>query len=209
MNFIWEIALQARENGISENDLFFQQAAECSPWYEQSFSCINVQEVCSPTVEINGLYRFSDIFQDLLHEMGGTALQRYLFDAVIHLILDCELLAGISLRDLYIQKLLQELCDNTFGKPTAAICRTLSPNEQRVVASLLLTHPLCWPSGRRSGFSIRTVFYINSKSSQRHFCFTWDVPRQRRPVSKCSKSCFSLCNIRSVFFGPVILASWV
>lgn len=139
MNFIWEIALQARENGISENDLFFQQAAECSPWYEQSFSCINVQEVCSPTVEINGLYRFSDIFQDLLHEMGGTALQRYLFDAVIHLILDCELLAGISLRDLYIQKLLQELCDNTFGKPTAAICRTLSPNEQRVVASLLLT----------------------------------------------------------------------
>lgn len=139
MNLIWEIALQAKENGISENDLFFQQASECSPWYEQSFPCINEQEVRSPAVEINSLYRFSDIFQELLHDMDGTVLQRYLFDAAIHLILDRELLAGVSLRDLYIQKLLHELCDDAFGGATAAIYRTLLPKEQRMVASLLLT----------------------------------------------------------------------
>ena len=41
MNFIWDIALRAKESGIKEEDLFFEQAEDYSPYYEQSFSVIN------------------------------------------------------------------------------------------------------------------------------------------------------------------------
>ena len=71
MNYIWEILLRARAQGLSDNELFFAQAEDCSPWYEQSFPCLNEDTVTGPVVEINSLYRFSEIFQDLLHNMGG------------------------------------------------------------------------------------------------------------------------------------------
>ena len=57
MNYIWEILLRARAQGLSDNELFFAQAEDCSPWYEQSFPCLNEDTVTGPVVEINSLYR--------------------------------------------------------------------------------------------------------------------------------------------------------
>ena len=70
MNYIWEILLRARAGGVPDQELFFFQAKECSPWYVQSFPCLNEDTVTWPVVEINSLYRFSAVFQELLHEMG-------------------------------------------------------------------------------------------------------------------------------------------
>ena len=58
MNFIWDIALRAKESGIKEEDLFFEQAEDYSPYYEQSFSVINQDVVRKKRIEINALYRF-------------------------------------------------------------------------------------------------------------------------------------------------------
>ena len=55
MNYIWEILLRARANGVQDETLFFAQAKECSPWYEQSFPCLNEDRVTGPVVEINSL----------------------------------------------------------------------------------------------------------------------------------------------------------
>ena len=138
MNYIWEILLRAREGGVPDENLFFAQAKECSPWYEQSFPCLNESTVSGPVVEINSLYRFSSIFQELLHEMGDSEYLRFLFDAGIHVLAAQETMMGLSKRDFYVQKLRCDLLAGEFGGPAAQAVQALSDDRQRGVASLLL-----------------------------------------------------------------------
>lgn len=63
MNFIWDIILQAQKEGKEKSDLFFWQAQNYSPYYEQSFNTINEEHIDKILIEINALYRFSHIFR--------------------------------------------------------------------------------------------------------------------------------------------------
>ena len=45
MNFIWDIILQAQKEGKEKSDLFFWQAQNYSPYYEQSFNTINEEHI--------------------------------------------------------------------------------------------------------------------------------------------------------------------
>ncbi len=109
MNFMWDIALRAYEQGKNENELFFVQAEEYSPFFEQSFPCINEKRVESEVIELNLLYRFADIFQELLApESLGLEDQeydqfcRYFIDAALHDILYTDLRHGLTRREIYI-----------------------------------------------------------------------------------------------------------
>ena len=138
MNYIWEILLRARAQGLSDNELFFAQAEDCSTWYEQSFPCLNEDTVTGPVVEINSLYRFSEIFQDLLHNMGDSEYLRHLFDAAVHILAAQETLSGLSKRDFYVQMLKRELEGGGFSASIAQALQLLSEEQKRGVASLLL-----------------------------------------------------------------------
>ena len=50
---------------------FLRRLRIAVPGMNSSFPCLNEDTVTGPVVEINSLYRFSEIFQDLLHNMGG------------------------------------------------------------------------------------------------------------------------------------------
>ena len=126
MNYIWEILLRAKAQGLSDNELFFAQAEDCSPWYEQSFPCLNEDTVTGPVVEINSLYRFSEIFQDLLHNMGDSEYLRHLFDAAVHILAAQETLSGLSKRDFYVQMLKRELEGGGFSASIAQALQLLS-----------------------------------------------------------------------------------
>lgn len=138
MNYIWDILLRAREQGFADSDIFFCQAKDCSPWYEQSFSCLNETQITDPQVEINTLYRFSSIFQELLHEQTRPQLRQYLLDSAVHILADRELLSGLSSQDFYVQKLMLEFRSGTLGECLARICNVFTHDEQRKLASLLL-----------------------------------------------------------------------
>lgn len=122
MNYIWDILLRAREQGFPDTDIFFCQAKDCSPWYEQSFSCLNETQIVDPCIEINTLYRFADIFQELLHEQTRTELRKFLLDLAVHILVDRELLSGLSSQDFYIQKLMLEMRDGILGTGFARMC---------------------------------------------------------------------------------------
>ena len=138
MNYIWEILLRARAGGVPDQELFFVQAKECSPWYEQSFPCLNEDTVTGPVVEINSLYRFSAVFQGLLHEMGDSEYLRFLFDAAVHVLAAQETMMGLSKRDFYVQKLRRDLLAGEFSDSVAQTVQAFSDDRQRGVASLLL-----------------------------------------------------------------------
>ena len=95
-------------------------------------------DVYKRQVEINSLYRFSEIFQDLLHNMGDSEYLRHLFDAAVHILAAQETLSGLSKRDFYVQMLKRELEGGGFSASIAQALQLLSEEQKRGVASLLL-----------------------------------------------------------------------
>lgn len=145
MNFMWDIALRAYTQGIGEQELFFTQAEEYSPFFEQSFSCINETNVPERVIELNLLYRFADIFQGFLSpesmglEEGEYAqFRKYFIDAALHAILYTDLRHGLTRREICIHKILEELRDGTFWRGMAADFGMIDSSRQGRFAALAL-----------------------------------------------------------------------
>lgn len=141
MNFLWDIVLRAQSCGKKEEDMFFMQATEYSPFYEQSFSSVNEDSVEANEVELNLLYRFADIFQEVLAE-DGVELQefkKYLIDTVLHILLFTDLRHGLSIREIYIRRLTEELLDGSFWEAGAKEFQLIPPQKQKRLATLVLS----------------------------------------------------------------------
>lgn len=140
MNFIWDIALRAKQEGKQEKDLFFLQAKDKSPHYEQAFSVLNQKTVETKEIEINALYRFSGIVQELLHRRITEAaeFEKYLFDCIMHILLYIDLHHGVTKRDLFLQVVMREVLEGTFGEEAANSYRQMESTIQNRLATLIL-----------------------------------------------------------------------
>lgn len=146
MNFIWDIVLRAQENGIEKDSLFFWQAQESSPYYEHSFPLINQREVGGGVVEINALYRFSHIFQELLHPefmrnpvyVGLVTFIVHFYDVLIHYLSEIDLRHGLNRREFYVRELRREVLAGVFGRCAAVGMRSLRRDRQLRMADELL-----------------------------------------------------------------------
>lgn len=147
MNFIWDIILNAKERRLEKQDLFFRQAESGSPYYEQSFPAVNQRDVERAVVEINALYRFSHIFEELLHpdlqaalrEEGALEFSDYLFDLVVHFLGEIDLKHGLNKREYYVRKLRSELLSGVYGEKAAAAAAVMSRELQFQMANELMT----------------------------------------------------------------------
>lgn len=118
MNYIWDITLQAHIDGIKKNQLFFEQGANISPWYEQSFPNINQNRVEDTRIEINSLYRFDNIFGKYLQDgfLEHIDFKKYFFDLVIHFLCEVDLSKGITKESIYLSKIKSDIENNIWGK---------------------------------------------------------------------------------------------
>ena len=116
MNYIWDIVIKAKQNGIKADKLFFKQGKDVSPWYEQSFSSINQNEVDDSKIEINSLYRFNDLFGKYLHEgfLENIEFKEKFFDLVIHFLSEIDLAKAISKESIYLLQLEEEIDNGVF-----------------------------------------------------------------------------------------------
>lgn len=140
MNFLWDIALRAKACNKNEEDLFFLQAKDYSPFYEQSFPCINEDKVNTNEIELNLLYRLADIYQEILAEKGEEfqEFKKYLIDATLHILLYTDLRHGLSKRDIYIRKITEELLNGMFWKDGAIEFKRIPVQKQIRLATLVL-----------------------------------------------------------------------
>lgn len=145
VNCIWDIILQAAQDDFESGKLFFKPAENFSPYYEQSFKCINQRRVESVDVEINPLARFSPIFEYLLHpdiidlifeEQRQFLL--YYFDLITHILSEVDLCHGMTRREFYIRQIRRELLDGTFGETAREGVKQLKRDKQVAVADELL-----------------------------------------------------------------------
>lgn len=140
MNFIWDIVLNAKQNGSSEENLFFRPAKDRSPWYEQAFPMLNETKAEGPEIEYNPLYRFDSMFHDLLREdfTDDPTAQAYLFDAVSHYLVYLDLHHGLTKREFYVRRLMREMETGGFGPSIAAHLQAVNPEKRERLAELAL-----------------------------------------------------------------------
>lgn len=149
MNLLWDIVLRAQDQGKAEADLFFVQAKEFSPFLEQSFPCLNEEDVTSDVIELNLLFRLADLYQEILsqelqerlsaEEAAYAEFRERLIDASLHTILYGDLRQGLTKREVYIRELTKELLNGTFWKAAANAFRLVNKHRQIRLATLALT----------------------------------------------------------------------
>lgn len=147
MNFVWDMVLRAEAQGAFRERLFFRQAGAYSPYYEQSFPCLNQKDAESTEIELNALYRFSHIFQELLHpdvllaleEAGAKEFVDFLFDFVMHALCEADLMHGLTKREYFVRGLRREILNGVYGRAAAEAFGEMDKPLQLCLAGELLT----------------------------------------------------------------------
>lgn len=160
MNFSWEMVLELMEKGIEKEEIFFRQAKEYSPYYEQSFSDINQKQTNGSKLEINGFFRFGKIFGELLNvnDTEAPELKEYLFDILMHYLTEIDFRKGVSRREIYITKICQEVSVGNYGNIVADQFAQLQQNLQHGLSDLLLTQFQTGSSVLLFSGAIRLIF---------------------------------------------------
>lgn len=108
MNYLWEILLQAKAQGIARKNIRFSLARSYSPYMELAEKYLNITRLPEPCkVEINPNYRFHKVFKELFHPdvEDYSALRKGLLQLLIHQLGENDIRAGMT-REEYYKKLL-------------------------------------------------------------------------------------------------------
>lgn len=140
MNFVWEMALKLANQPEEREKFFFKQAKEYSSYYEQAFVYMNEEEIEDKVVELNALYRFDEIFGELLSPRldDFTDLRLYLYDSIIHFLIEVDLYHGLNKRFLYSRKIQDDILKNKYGEQLKNFLKSFSLQRQRQLCEFLL-----------------------------------------------------------------------
>lgn len=142
MNYLWEILLQAKEQGIEEDRLEFRTAKRYSPYIELSEELLNVTKLEEPyTVEINPYYRFHRVFQHMFQPdlEEYPALRQGLFQLIIHQIAENDLKMGMTREEYYKKLLKKALFDGVYGEEAAEAFGLFDGREKELLLEGMLT----------------------------------------------------------------------
>lgn len=117
MKRLWQAVLEARENGIRENDIFFDVTESSSPYGEAT-----VKNMYSPygpaegTIAVNPYYSYEAVFDYLIKPGKVPELTKFLCDLILHHLWEVDSLSGMDLEEFYIRFLEQDIKEGAFGK---------------------------------------------------------------------------------------------
>ena len=137
--------MQAAQDDLESEKLFFKPAETFSPYYEHAFKNINQRHVESTEIEINPLYRFSPIFEYFLHPDVMNLIFseqknfiHYYFDLMTHILAEIDLCHGMTRREFYIRKIRREMLEGVFGEVVREGMEQLKKDRQLAVADEML-----------------------------------------------------------------------
>jgi len=140
MNYIWEHAIIAFQQGIDQHSIYYKFGRPFSPYMELSFVDINETEPLQE-VEINPYYRYYSIFKELLEpnlEEDEEIIQAT-HDTTIHHLKDIDVLMGMCKREYYIRFVIKDMHASYFGHYIQKNIGVLTYEEQKIVANNILT----------------------------------------------------------------------
>lgn len=140
MNYIWDIVIKAHLGGLRKDQLFFKQGKDISPWYEQSFTSINENEINDLIIEINSLYRFDNIFGKYLQDafLEYNDFKKYFFDIIIHFLCELDLSRNITKESTYLLGIKSDIEKGIWGKGTSNILNEFENDIDTIITFILL-----------------------------------------------------------------------
>lgn len=140
MNYAWEAGLAADEAGIEREELRFVPVRNGSPYMEVTSETINTTRLNRKEVEVNPLYRFSDIFSGVFDvNLEGMEATRELFiDVCLHYYVQVDLRQGLSKQEYALRFLLTDLLDGVCASQAADVVRQFEKGKLRRMMRLIL-----------------------------------------------------------------------
>lgn len=168
MNYIWDVSLKAREQGIALEALRFVPAKSASPYIEASFENLNEDSV-EKTVEINPLYRFCGVFSQLMdiNVEEYPQLREALLDVYLHYIVRMDLRQGLCKDEYYMRFLLRDILSGLYGAEHQNAAEQFTTPELKKVLMCLLCLLRIGPSVNLFRKAMRSVYpdslvYLNN-----------------------------------------------
>lgn len=133
MKRLWQAVLEAKDNGIRENEIFFDVTDTSSPYGEAT-----VKNLYSPfgpvqgTIAVNPYYSYEVIFDYLIRPGKVPELTKFLCDLILHHLWEVDSLSGMDLEEFYIRFLEQDIREGAFG--TEASLEKFTDSEIRKLA---------------------------------------------------------------------------
>lgn len=121
MNYLWEILIGSKEQGLDTSNLKFKLPGSYSPYMEYAGPILNLQKIEDMNVEINPYYRFLNIFKELFPPDGGEfeELRESLLNLSMHLLGVGDVKQGISKIDYYKRLLYKDILAGCFDDEVA------------------------------------------------------------------------------------------
>lgn len=111
MNYIWEVALKADACNVKRENLRYVAARIYSPYIEASFVDLNQGVIDDMQIEVNALYRFSRIFEQILdiNLVACEKTRHILLDICLQYFIQTNLRQGMSKSAYYLRFILRDL----------------------------------------------------------------------------------------------------
>lgn len=141
MNYLWEVLIQAKNEGVSAEHIRFMMPRIFSAYMEISNVFINQGSVGGESrIEINPYYRFYDIFKDLCQPdyEQGEELQNSLFNLIMHQLAENDVLSGMTREEYHKALLLQDILEGRNGWLAQSAISLFSIDEKQVILSGML-----------------------------------------------------------------------
>ena len=140
MDYIWQLAIKALEQGIEPIDIYYKFGRPFSGYMELSFTEINETEVL-PEIEINPYYRYYSIFKELFEPnvTENPEIVEVVHDLAIHHLSDIDVLMGMNKREYHIRFVVHDLIAGIFGSYVQKKIQICTRPEQQIIANNLLT----------------------------------------------------------------------
>ncbi len=141
MNYLWNVLLNAKNQGIDEHSLRFAMAKNFSAYLEISNSFLNQERLkAGQIIEVNPYYRFYDIFKEMYEpEMQEFPnLRQSLTNLFFHELAKNDSLSGMTKEEYYKKLLYQDLENSAYGESAKEAIGLFEREEREVILSGLL-----------------------------------------------------------------------
>lgn len=141
MNYLWEVMLKLREQGLSERTVRYQMPHNFSAYMELSMPYLNQESIEEHSeVEVNPYYRFYNVFKDFFRPdlVEFPKLRENLFHLVFHMLAQNDALSGMTREEYYKKLLYEDFMEDAFGSDAREVIALFGRDEREFILSGLL-----------------------------------------------------------------------
>lgn len=139
MNYVWELLIQAKQQGISKEKISFVCPRQFSPYMEISYDHLNETELVTE-VDVNPYYRFSEVFKGYFHPdyLEDIEIREILFDLFFHYLAELDSYMGVTKREYQVNFVIKDMENGIFGDVAKEQFKYCTINEKKEIANNVL-----------------------------------------------------------------------